>query len=158
MVRHHHQCRIFRQLPQGFADQLVDIDITIDNRVRVWGIGDRVMSWVLGVHRPPHHVRDLIEVAKVVEQKATLELLQNIVELVADLSVDHRHLRHEIGVVEHSLIESVSVFGHALGVKTSRCLCKFGGIANRSANRHQRRNWIKVDRGHIEFELRPNFL
>ena len=158
MVRHHHQCRILRQLPQGLPDELVDIDVTIDNRIGVWGIADSIMRWMLGVHRPPHHVRDLIEVAKVVEQKATLELVQNVIELVADLSVYHCHLRHEVGVVEHSLIEGVSVFGHALGVKTSCCLCKLLSITNRSANRHQRPNWVEVYRRNVKFELRPDFL
>ena len=128
------------------TDELVDLEVAVDDGVGEGCVGHRVVGRVLRVHRPPHHVRHLVEVAEVIEQKAALEVVEHVVELLADLPVGDRGLRHEGGVVEHAVGERVGVFRHALGVEAPGRLGELGGVARRRGNRHGRRQRIEVER------------
>ena len=119
-------------------------------------VGLGLVRGVAGIHRRPHHVRELVGVAEVVEEKARRALC----ELVEDAAVlgDHlvtgkARLLEELVHLEHALGERLGVFGHALRVEAAALFGQLGGVGGGRRDRRVGRHRVVVDRRDVDLEL-----
>ena len=158
VIRHHHQRRVLGHPVERGPDHLVDLEVPVDDGIGEWRIGDRVVSRVLRIHRPPHHVRHLVEVAEVVEEQSVLEAVEDPVVLTADLAGGDRRLGHEVGVVENAVVEGVGLLGQSLGVEAAADSGELRREVVGRRDRHGRAHGVEVDRRDVELELGVGFL
>jgi hypothetical protein len=96
VVRHHDEQVARAQRRGGLADDLIEADVQVVDDVRVGRILRGVVRGMTRVPRPPHHVRDLIDVAEVVEEQAVAEAVEDVMELRLDLVARDLRLRQKL--------------------------------------------------------------
>ena len=136
-----------------FSDDPVDFDVQIFHDRSVGEIcgGERRVP---GIHGAPHHVRYLIDVAKVVEQKPIVEPIEDVSILTQVLIPGNPRLREKLVWRENAGLQAFRVFWHALRVKAAGGAGQFGRIVGRRRDRQRRFHRVEIDRADIQLEIR----
>ena len=101
----------------------------------------------------PEDVRELVEVADVVEEELARPVVEHPVVLQPILAADDARLVDELARVEQIPLDRLGVLGHLLGVEAPRGLGHLRREALGARDRHRGRHRIHLDRAHVELEL-----
>src|SRR5262245_54535672 len=89
-----------------------------------------VVGWMLRIPGPPHHVRHLIDIAKVVKKEAVVKSIERVRILPADFFAGDTRLLQEFRRRQYPRLQALCILGHPLAVEPPGRASELGGVAS----------------------------